>query len=84
VSLGSNAIGYKWVFKKKYNNDRSIQTFKIKLVAKGLKQKEWIDNFDTYASMAHITFIRIFLALLSIYNLYVHQINVKITFLIMN
>jgi hypothetical protein len=34
--------------------------------------------------MAHITFIRIFLALLSIYNFYVHQINVKITFLIMN
>jgi len=40
LPLGSKAIGYKWVFKRKYNNDGSIQIFKVRLVAKGFKQKK--------------------------------------------
>jgi outer membrane protease len=39
LPLGSKAIGYKWVFKRKYNSDRSIQIFKVRLVAKGFTQK---------------------------------------------
>jgi len=68
-------------FQKKYNNDGSIQTFQIRLVAKGFRQKEGISYFDIRALVARITFIRIFLALSSVYSLYVHQINVKTTFL---
>ncbi|KAK4397659.1 Retrovirus-related Pol polyprotein from transposon RE1 [Sesamum angolense] len=36
---GSKVIGCKWVFRRKYNTDGSIQTFKERLVAKGFKQK---------------------------------------------
>ena len=78
---GSKAIGCKWVFRRKYNTDGSIQTFKARLVAKGYRQKEGIDYFDTYAPVARITSIRVLLALSSIYNLYVHQMDVKTTFL---
>jgi hypothetical protein len=67
-------------FQKKYNNDGSIQTFQIRLVAKGFRQKEGINYFDILALVARITFIRIFLALSSVYNLNVHQINVKNNF----
>jgi hypothetical protein len=35
----SKSIGCKWVFKRKYNTDGSIQTFKARLVAKGFTQK---------------------------------------------
>ena len=37
---GSKAIGCKWVFRKKYHTDGTINTFKARLVAKGYRQKE--------------------------------------------
>lgn len=39
------------------------------------------DYFDTFAPVTRITFIRVLLALVSIYNLFVHQMNVKTVFL---
>ncbi|TVU67008.1 hypothetical protein FQP86_17600, partial [Cobetia crustatorum] len=39
---GSRPIGCKWVFRKKYHTDGTIQTFKARLVAKGFRQKEGI------------------------------------------
>ena len=50
-------------------------------MAKGFKQREGVDNFDTYALMARITSIRVLLALASIYKLIVHQMDVKTAFL---
>lgn len=44
-------------------------------------QKKSIDYFNTYASVTQIASIRFFIALTTIYNLYVHQMDVKITFL---
>ena len=58
-----------------------LQTFKARLVAKGFKQKEGIDYFDTYAPVARITSIRVLFALASTYKLYIHQMDVKTTFL---
>ena len=40
-----------------------------------------VDYFDTYAPMARITPIRILFSLTSIHNLFVHQMDVKTTFL---
>ena len=45
----STVIGYKWVFKRKYNIDGSIQTFKARLVVKDFTKKKSIDYFDTYS-----------------------------------
>ena len=47
----------------------------------GFKQREWIDYFDTYAPVARIMSIRVLLALISIYELIAHQMDVKTTFL---
>jgi len=33
----SKTIGCKWIFKRKYNNDGSIQTFITRLVAKDIR-----------------------------------------------
>uniref|UniRef100_A0A2N9I931 Reverse transcriptase Ty1/copia-type domain-containing protein n=1 Tax=Fagus sylvatica TaxID=28930 RepID=A0A2N9I931_FAGSY len=78
---GSNTIGCKWVFRRKYRTDGTIQTFKVRLVAKGFRQREGIDYFDTYAPVARITSIRVLIALASIYKLVVHQMDVKTAFL---
>ena len=37
LPIGSKPIGCKWVFRRKYNTNGSIQTFKARLVAKGFK-----------------------------------------------
>ncbi|GJU40790.1 zinc finger, CCHC-type containing protein [Tanacetum coccineum] len=47
----------------------------------GFKQKSGIDYFDTYAPVARISTIRLLIAMTSIYNLVIHQMDVKITFL---
>ncbi|GKD25341.1 zinc finger, CCHC-type containing protein [Tanacetum coccineum] len=56
----------------KMNMDESIQ---------GFKQKSRIDYFDTYASVARISTIRLLIAITSIHNLIIHQMDVKIAFL---
>ena len=81
LPLGSNTIGCKWVFRRKYRTDGTIQTFKARLVAKGFRQREGIDYFDTYAPVARITSIPVLIALASIYKLVVHQMDVKTAFL---
>ena len=50
-------------------------------MAKGFRQKEGIYYIDTYASVARKTSIRFLLALSSIHNIYVHQMDVKIAIL---
>lgn len=77
LSLDSNPIGCKWVFKRKYNTNSYIQTFKAILIAKDFTQKKGVDYFDTYFPVVRITFIRVLFALASIYKLYVYPMDVK-------
>ncbi|KAL0434110.1 UNVERIFIED_CONTAM: Retrovirus-related Pol polyprotein from transposon TNT 1-94 [Sesamum latifolium] len=78
---GCTTIGCKWIFKKKLNPDGSVDKFRARLVAKSFKQKEGIDNFDTYSLVARLTTIRVLIALVLVYSLPIHQMDVKITFL---
>ncbi len=78
---GSKPIGCKWIFKKKMKVDGTIDKFKARLVAKGFTQRQGIDYFDTYAPVARIATIRLLISLTSIYNLVVHQMDVKTAFL---
>nr|GEW63416.1 zinc finger, CCHC-type [Tanacetum cinerariifolium] len=73
--------GCKWILKMKMKVDGTIDKSKARLVIQGFRQKGGIDYFDTYAPVARITTIRLFLALAVIHNLMIHQIDVKTAFL---
>ena len=61
--------------------DGIIDKFKALLVAQRFRQKHDIDHFDTYARVARTTTIRLLVALASIHNLVIHQMDVKTAFL---
>ena len=74
-------IGYKWIFKRKLKVDGSIDKYKARFVAKGYRQKKGLDYFDTYLLVSRITSIRMLIAIASLNNMKIHQMDVKTTFL---
>ncbi|XP_074352399.1 uncharacterized protein LOC141691567 [Apium graveolens] len=78
---GCKALGNRWIFKRKMKVDGTIDKFKARLVIQGFRQKEGIDYFDTYAPVARISTIRLLIALASIHNLVIYQMDVKTVFL---
>ncbi|GJR26863.1 retrovirus-related pol polyprotein from transposon TNT 1-94 [Tanacetum coccineum] len=78
---GHKPIGHKWIFKKKLRPDGTIEKYKACLVAKGYRQKEGQDFFDTYSLVTRITSIRTLIAIAIIHNLIIHQMDVKTAFL---
>ena len=55
--------------------------YKARLVAKGYTQKKDLNYFDTYSPVTRITSIRVLIALASIHNLLIHQMDIKTAFL---
>ncbi|XP_071739960.1 uncharacterized mitochondrial protein AtMg00820-like [Rutidosis leptorrhynchoides] len=74
-------IGTKWVFKTKMDEDGVVIKNKARLVAHGFRQEEGFDYGETYAPVARMEEIRIFLAFATHMNFKVFQIMVKSTFL---
>lgn len=81
VPPGNKPIEYKWIFKKKLKANGTIDKYKARLVAMGYHQKERVDYFDTYSPVSRITSICILFAITTIYNLDIHQMDIKTTFL---
>ncbi|GJW48111.1 zinc finger, CCHC-type containing protein [Tanacetum coccineum] len=78
---GCKPLGCKWIFKRKLKVDVTIEKFKARLVIQGFRQKSGIYYFATYAPVARINTIRLLIAMASIHNLIIHQMDVKTAFL---
>ena len=76
-----NMIGTKWIFKNKLNENGDFIRNKARLVCKGYAQQEGIDFEETFASIARIEAIKIFLAFSSFQKIKVYQMDVKSAFL---
>nr|GEW08785.1 retrotransposon protein putative Ty1-copia subclass [Tanacetum cinerariifolium] len=76
---GCKPLGYKWIFKKKMKANGTIDKYKARLAIKGFRQQENLYYFDTYST--RITPIKMILAITTLRNGEVYQMDVKITFL---
>ncbi|GKB03702.1 retrovirus-related pol polyprotein from transposon TNT 1-94 [Tanacetum coccineum] len=75
------AIGSKWVFRNKKDEHGIVTKNKARLVAQGYSQEEGIDYDETFAPVARMEAIRIFLAFATYMNFIVFQMDVKSAFL---
>lgn len=74
-------IRNKWVFKVKLQPDGEVERFKARLVAKGYSQVQNVDYKETYAPVASMTTIRMFLALANQHSMHLVQFDIKTAFL---
>ncbi|KAI3669275.1 hypothetical protein L6452_40503 [Arctium lappa] len=74
-------IGTKWVFRNKLDEHGTVTRNKARLVAQGYKQEEGIDYDETFAPVARLESIRLFLAYAVYKDFIVYQMDVKSAFL---
>ena len=76
-----NVIGTKWVFRNKLNEDGQVMRNKARLMCKGDAQIEGLDFEETFAPVARLESIRMFLSLAVHLKFKVYQMDVKSAFL---
>ncbi|GJS35055.1 reverse transcriptase domain-containing protein [Tanacetum coccineum] len=74
-------IKLKWIFKVKQDEFGRVLKNKARLIAKGYRQEEGIDFEESFALVACIEAIRIFIANSANKNMTIYQMDVKTTFL---
>ena len=74
-------VGLKWIYKNKTDKDGNIIRNKARLVVKGYSQQEGIDYEETFAPVARLEAVRIFLAYAAHKDFDVYQMDVKCAFL---
>nr|GEU92768.1 hypothetical protein [Tanacetum cinerariifolium] len=78
--LGTNVINMKWLWKNKRDEENTIIRNKSRLVAKGYAQKEGVDFEESFALVARLEAVRLFIAYAAHKSFTVYQMDVKIAF----
>jgi high-affinity K+ transport system ATPase subunit B len=81
VPKGAKTVGYKWVYKIKCDSRGNIEKYKARLVAKGYTQIEGVDYNKTFSPVSCKDSFKIIMALVAHFDLELHQMDVKTTFL---
>ncbi|GJV94543.1 retrovirus-related pol polyprotein from transposon TNT 1-94 [Tanacetum coccineum] len=74
-------IALKWIYKVKLDEYGDVLKNKVRVVAKGYRQEEGIDFEESFAPVARIESIRIFIANVATKNMIIYQMDVKTAFL---
>nr|GEY78938.1 hypothetical protein [Tanacetum cinerariifolium] len=79
--LCKNIINMKWLWKNKRDEENTIIRNKSRLVAKGYAQKEGVDFEESFAPVARLEAVRLFIAYVAYKSFTVYQMDVKTAFL---
>nr|GEZ72722.1 hypothetical protein [Tanacetum cinerariifolium] len=78
---GIKTLTLKWLFKNKHDEENTVIRNKTRLVVRGYRQEEGIDFEESFALVAQMEAIRIFLAYAAHKGFIVYQMDVKTVFL---
>ena len=81
LPANSRSIRCKWVFKTKRDAQGQIERYKARLVAKSYTQQEGIDYKETLSPISTKDSFRVVMALVTHFDLEIHQMDVKTAFL---
>nr|GFC07074.1 hypothetical protein [Tanacetum cinerariifolium] len=79
--LCTNVINLKWLWKNKRDEENTVIRNKSRLVAKGYAQKEGVDSEESFAPIARLEAIRLFIAYATHKSFIIYQMDVKTAFL---
>ncbi|GJU41637.1 retrovirus-related pol polyprotein from transposon TNT 1-94 [Tanacetum coccineum] len=79
--FGKNVIKLKWLWKNKKDEDQTVIRNKARLIATGYAQEEGIDFKESFAPVARLEAVRIFVAYAAHKSFPIYQMDVKMTFL---
>nr|GEZ50044.1 Gag-Pol polyprotein [Tanacetum cinerariifolium] len=79
--LCTNVINLKWLWKNKRDEKNTVIRNKSHLVAKGFAQKEGVDFEESFAPVARLEAVRLFIVYAGHKSFTVYQMDVKIAFL---
>ncbi|GJW95043.1 retrovirus-related pol polyprotein from transposon TNT 1-94 [Tanacetum coccineum] len=79
--FGKMIIKLKWLWKNKKDEDQTVIRNKARLVAKGYAQEEGIDFEESFAPVARLEAVRIFVAYAAHKSFPIYQMDVKTAFL---
>ncbi|GJW30965.1 retrovirus-related pol polyprotein from transposon TNT 1-94 [Tanacetum coccineum] len=81
IPLFKNVINMKWLWKNKRDKENTIIRNKARLVDKGYNQQEGIDFEESFALVAQLEVVRLFVAYAAHKSFPVYQMDVKTIFL---
>nr|GFC57770.1 Gag-Pol polyprotein [Tanacetum cinerariifolium] len=79
--LCTNVINLKWLWKNKRDEENTVIRNKSRLVAKGYAQKEGVDFEESFAPVARLEAVRLFIAYATHKSFTIYQMDVKTSFL---
>jgi ATP-binding cassette subfamily B (MDR/TAP) protein 1 len=78
---GKKALKNKWVYRVKSEENSSQLRYKVRLVVKGLAQKQGIDFDEIFSPVVKMSSIRVVIGMATTLDLEVEQLDMKTTFL---
>nr|GFC17596.1 retrovirus-related Pol polyprotein from transposon TNT 1-94 [Tanacetum cinerariifolium] len=79
--LCTNVINLKWLWKNKRDEENTVIRNKSRLVAKGYAQKEGVNFEESFAPVARLEAVRLFIAYAAHKSFTIYQMDVKTAFL---